>query len=79
MEMPLVLHFSSRLEDPLPILTVEQMKKQMIGCRSTILNPMYLRELWFGLESPLMRQERLPDMGRLGMLRGQAGWFLPLR
>ena len=33
MEMPLVLHFSSRLDDPLPVLTVEQMKKQMVGCR----------------------------------------------
>jgi hypothetical protein len=33
MEMPLVLHFSSRLDDPLPILTVEQMKKQMTGCK----------------------------------------------
>ncbi|HEY6375614.1 MAG TPA: hypothetical protein VIX90_08830 [Edaphobacter sp.] len=33
MEMPLVLHFTSHLDDPLPILTVEQMKKQMVGCR----------------------------------------------
>jgi hypothetical protein len=32
MEMPLVLHFMSRLDDPLPILSVEQMKKQMSGC-----------------------------------------------
>jgi hypothetical protein len=32
MEMPLVLHFSSRLEDPLPILSVTDMKKQMISC-----------------------------------------------
>jgi hypothetical protein len=32
MEMPLVLHFTSRLEDPLPILNVEAMKKQMHGC-----------------------------------------------
>ena len=33
MEMPLVLHFTSRLDDPLPILSVENMKKQMIGCQ----------------------------------------------
>jgi hypothetical protein len=32
MEMPLVLHFTSRLEDLVPILTVDQMKKQMNGC-----------------------------------------------
>jgi len=32
MEMPLVLHFTSRIEDPIPILTVEDMKKQMAGC-----------------------------------------------
>lgn len=32
MEMPLVLHFSSRLADPLPILSIEEMKKQMAGC-----------------------------------------------
>ena len=32
MEMPLVLHFSSRLADVLPILTPEQMRKQMSSC-----------------------------------------------
>jgi len=32
MEMPLVLHFTSRMGDPLPILTVEQMKNQMTDC-----------------------------------------------
>jgi hypothetical protein len=32
MEMPLVLHFTSRLEDPLPILSAEEMKKQIIEC-----------------------------------------------
>ena len=33
MEMPLVLHFTSHTESPLPILTVGQMKKQMGDCR----------------------------------------------
>lgn len=33
MEMPLVLHFTSRLGDPIPILTAEQMQKQMGGCK----------------------------------------------
>ena len=32
MEMPLVLHFRSQLADPLPILSVVDMKKQMISC-----------------------------------------------
>ncbi len=32
MEMPLVLHFTSRIEDPLPILSVEEMQKQIKGC-----------------------------------------------
>jgi hypothetical protein len=39
MEMPLVLHFTSRLEDPLPILTVDQMKNQMMGCAVVALPP----------------------------------------
>jgi hypothetical protein len=33
MEMPLVLHFSSRIDNPIPILTVEQMKHQVSGCK----------------------------------------------
>jgi hypothetical protein len=32
MEMPLVLHFTSHLDNPIPILTVEQMKKQIVDC-----------------------------------------------
>jgi hypothetical protein len=39
MEMPLVLHFSSTLADPVPILTVAEMKKQMIGCEVGTLPP----------------------------------------
>jgi hypothetical protein len=34
MEMPLVLHFTSKIEDPTPILSVEEMRKQMNGCRA---------------------------------------------
>ena len=33
MEMPLVLHFVSRLDDPLPMLTLTQMKKQIYSCQ----------------------------------------------
>jgi hypothetical protein len=32
MEMPLVLHFTSKLEDPVPILSVAEMKKQVESC-----------------------------------------------
>jgi hypothetical protein len=31
-ETPLVLHYTSRIENPIPILTVEQMKAQMADC-----------------------------------------------
>ena len=34
MEMPLVLHFTSHLDNPIPILTVEQMKKQIVDCNT---------------------------------------------
>jgi hypothetical protein len=34
MEMPLVMHFTSHVENPLPILTVDEMKKQTIACRT---------------------------------------------
>ena len=37
MEMPLVLHFTSHIEDPIPILTVEEMKRQTISCNPTPL------------------------------------------
>ncbi len=39
MEMPLVLHFSSHLEDPLPILTVAEMKQQAGSCDFGTLPP----------------------------------------
>ncbi len=32
MEMPLVLHFSTTIADPIPILSVAEMKAQMISC-----------------------------------------------
>jgi hypothetical protein len=31
-ETPLVMHFLSRIDDPIPILGVEEMKRQMISC-----------------------------------------------
>jgi hypothetical protein len=36
MEMPLVLHFSSSLADPLPVLSVADMKKQIISCATDL-------------------------------------------
>jgi hypothetical protein len=36
-ETPLVLHFVSRIENPIPILTIEEMKKQMTSCTITDL------------------------------------------
>jgi hypothetical protein len=43
-EMPLVLHFTSRIDHPIPVLTLAQMKKQTISChpeliRSGVLKP----------------------------------------
>ncbi len=39
MEMPLVLHFSSQVADPLPILSIVDMKKQMVSCDIGALPP----------------------------------------
>ncbi|MGA9669408.1 MAG: hypothetical protein WBQ94_09380 [Terracidiphilus sp.] len=36
-ETPLVLHFISRIENPIPILTIEEMKQQMTACTITDL------------------------------------------
>ena len=36
MEMPLVLHFTSHFDNPIPILTPDQMKEQMSGCSITL-------------------------------------------
>ena len=32
MEFPLAMHFSSKLDNPVPILTVDQMKAQIVSC-----------------------------------------------
>jgi hypothetical protein len=39
MEMPLVLHFSSRLGDSVPILSVAEMKQQVVSCSVGTLEP----------------------------------------
>ncbi len=36
MEMPLVLHFSTTLADPIPILSIAEMKKQVISCEARL-------------------------------------------
>jgi hypothetical protein len=37
MEMPLVLHFSSKVYDPLPVLRGEELIRQMSGCKATLV------------------------------------------
>jgi hypothetical protein len=37
MEMPLVLHFSSKLEDPLPTIRGEELLKQISGCHERLV------------------------------------------
>jgi hypothetical protein len=39
MEMPLVLHFTSKIADPLPILTDEQMRTHISGCEVAKAQP----------------------------------------
>jgi hypothetical protein len=38
MEMPLVLHFTSKLADPIPMLTGEQLLKQISGCDAKLVS-----------------------------------------
>lgn len=38
MEMPLVLHFTSRIADPLPILRGEELLKQISGCSAKLVS-----------------------------------------
>jgi hypothetical protein len=37
MEMPLVLHFSSKLADPLPLLRGEELLRQISGCKAVLV------------------------------------------
>ena len=39
MEMPLVLHFVSKMGEPIPVLNASDMKKQMISCKPAELPP----------------------------------------
>jgi hypothetical protein len=39
MEMPLVLHFSTSIADPIPILTVADMARQTISCKPSSISP----------------------------------------
>ncbi len=38
MEMPLVLHFVSKVEDPLPTLRGEELLKQISGCSTKLIS-----------------------------------------
>ena len=40
MEMPLVLHFTSKIADPLPFLTGQELLKQMSGCNAKLVSAM---------------------------------------
>jgi hypothetical protein len=39
MEMPLVIHFSTRISDPIPLLSVAEMSRQTISCRPSSFQP----------------------------------------
>jgi hypothetical protein len=75
MEMPLVLHFASHLDNPIPILTVEQMKKQIINCKPATLP--------FGTSPVTIRvsvneQGKMTGMGPVGQGSGMA-WLQAMR
>jgi hypothetical protein len=38
MEMPLVLHFTSKVGDPIPVLTGADLKQQITGCDITLIS-----------------------------------------
>ena len=76
MEMPLVLHFSSRLEDPLPILTVEQMKKQMIGCRFNNLESDVPAGIVVRIRVSVDETGKVTGYGPVGNV-AWSGWLVP--
>src|ERR1035437_1111305 len=39
MELPLVIHFSTSISDPIPILSIANMKRQTISCKPSSFTP----------------------------------------
>jgi hypothetical protein len=74
MEMPLVLHFTSRLDDPLPILTVDQMKKQMMGCTVDALPPSTPKGTVITIRVSVDESGKMTGMGPVGKGTG-ADWL----
>lgn len=71
MEMPLVLHFTSRIGDPLPILTAEQMKKQIISCDAGPLRKGILPSgLVFTVRLKISETGKLDEIQPLGSMQG---------
>jgi hypothetical protein len=82
MEMPLVLHFSSRLEDPLPILTVEQMKNQMGSCVPGRLPPETPKGTVVTIRVSVNEEGKLTGFGPVGKIPPGGTWLAattPLR
>jgi hypothetical protein len=81
MEMPLVLHFMSRLEDPLPILSAEQMKKQMAGCSVGFLPAGTPKGTSVTIRVSVNEEGKMTGMGPVGSGTGSAwlGAMFPLR
>jgi hypothetical protein len=76
MEMPLVLHFMSRLDDPLPILTVEQMKQQMTHCKIDTLPPDAPHGTVLTVRVSVDETGKITGMGSVGGGTGTAsGWL----
>lgn len=78
MEMPLVLHFKSKVEDPLPVLSVEEMKNQMGSCRVGSLPPGSAKVT---LRVSVDEKGSLTGFGPVGDVQG-ANWLgamLPMR
>ena len=82
MEMPLVLHFSSHLADPLPILTVEQMKNQMGSCVPGWLPPETLKGTVVTIRVSVNEEGKLTGFGPVGKIPPGGTWLpatIPLR
>lgn len=76
MEMPLVLHFTSHLDDPLPILTVEQMKKQMVGCQFNTLDSGVPAGIVVRIRFSVDETGKVTGYGPVGDV-AWSGWLLP--
>jgi hypothetical protein len=80
MEMPLVLHFTSKLGDPLPVLTPEEMKKQMTGCSVGTLADVP-KGTTIAIRVAVDETGKMAGMGPVGSVTGSS-WvaaMLPLR